>query len=187
MDLVSNWYMRQADPKMRSTGGIPVLYNKYAGHDNNRDSYMSNLAETTAINRQMFIEWIPQIMYNQHQTGPGGSVLFMAPFRDPFNYNYDPLVPMGIELVGMAIHNRFIAEGKPGAVTRGAANYSTWFNGGVRTTVGFHNQIGLLSEMHRQSHAHEHSALCRRGLCPTGTSRTRSCPRNGISASRSNT
>ncbi len=146
MDLVSNWYMRQADPKMRSTGGIPVLYNKYAGHDNNRDSYMSNLAETTAINRQTFIEWIPQILYNQHQTGPGGSVLFMAPFRDPFNYNYDPLVPMGIELVGMAIHNRFIAEGKPGAVTRGAANYSTWFNGGVRTTVGFHNMIGLLSE-----------------------------------------
>jgi hypothetical protein len=146
MDLVSNWYMREPEPTRRSTGGIPVLYNKYAGHDNNRDSYMSNLAETTAINRQMFIEWIPQIMYNQHQTGPAGSVLFMAPFRDPFNYNYDPLVPMGIELVGMAIHNRFIAEGKPGAVTRGAANYSTWFNGGVRTTVGFHNQIGLLSE-----------------------------------------
>ncbi|MBP1597034.1 MAG: peptidase carboxypeptidase [Acidobacteria bacterium] len=146
MELVSNWYMKEPEPTRRSTGGIPVLYNKYAGHDNNRDSYMSNLSETEAINRQMFIEWIPQIMYNQHQTGPAGSVLFMAPFRDPFNYNYDPLVPMGIELVGMAIHNRFIAEGKPGAVTRGAANYSTWFNGGVRTSVGFHNQIGLLSE-----------------------------------------
>jgi hypothetical protein len=146
MELVSNWYMRESEPTRRSTGNIPVLYNKYAGHDNNRDSYMSNLSETTAINRQLFIEWIPQIMYNQHQTGPAGSVLFMAPFRDPFNYNFDPLVPMGIELVGMAIHNRFIAEGKPGAVTRGAASYSTWFNGGVRTTTGFHNQIGLLSE-----------------------------------------
>ncbi len=119
MDLVSNWYMREAEPTRRSTGGLPVLYNKYAGHDNNRDSYMSNLAETTAIGRQVFIEWIPQILYNQHQTGPGGSVLFMAPFRDPFNYNTDPLVTTGIELVGMAAHNRFIAEGKPGAVTRG--------------------------------------------------------------------
>jgi hypothetical protein len=147
MDLVSNWYMREGEPTRRSTGGVPVLYNKYAGHDNNRDSYMSNLAETTAINRQLFLEWIPQIMYNQHQSGPAGSVLFMAPFRNPFNYNYDPLVPMGIELVGTAIHNRFIAEGKPGAVMRGAASYSTWFNGGVRTTTGFHNQIGLLSEI----------------------------------------
>jgi hypothetical protein len=95
----------------------------------------------------MYIEWIPQIMYNQHQSGPAGTVLFMAPFRDPFNYNQDPLVPMGIDLVGAAIHNRFIAEGKPGAVMRNAASFSTWFNGGIRTTTGFHNQIGLLSEI----------------------------------------
>src|SRR5512136_2906610 len=32
MELVSNWYMRSPDPKKRSTGTIPVLYNKYAGH-----------------------------------------------------------------------------------------------------------------------------------------------------------
>jgi hypothetical protein len=147
MDLVSNWYMREPEPTRRSTNTVPVLYNKYAGHDNNRDSYMSNLAETTAINRQMFIEWIPQIMYNQHQTGPAGSVLFCAPFRDPFNYFQDPLVPIGIDLVGAAMHNRFIAEGKPGAVMRSAASYSTWYNGGVRTTTGFHNQVGILTEI----------------------------------------
>ena len=50
-------------------------------------------------------------------------------------------------MVGATIHQRFITEGKPGAVQRGAASYSTWFNGGVRTTTGFHNQIGLLSEI----------------------------------------
>ena len=147
MELVSNWYMREADPKRRSTGGLPVLYSKYAGHDDNRDSFMVNLSETEAISRQMYIEWIPQIMYNQHQSGPAGSVLFCAPFRDPFNYNHDPLVPIGIDLVGAAMHNRFIAEGKPGAVMRKAASYSTWFNGGVRTATGFHNQIGILTEI----------------------------------------
>ena len=147
MELVSNWYMRNPDPKQRSTGGLPRLYQKYVGHDNNRDSYANNQPETEAISRQHFIEWNPLIVYNQHQSGPSGTVLFMAPFRDPFNYNYDPLVPQGIELVGAAIHSRFIAEGKPGAVQRGAASYSTWFNGGVRTTTGFHNQIGLLSEI----------------------------------------
>ncbi|HEX7486803.1 MAG TPA: M14 metallopeptidase family protein [Vicinamibacterales bacterium] len=146
MELVSNWYMRDPDPKKRSMN-IPRLYQKYVGHDNNRDSYANNQPETEAISRQQFIEWNPQIMYNQHQTGPAGTVLFMAPFRDPFNYNYDPLVPEGIEVVGAAIHQRFITEGKPGAVQRAAASYSTWFNGSVRTTTGFHNQIGLLSEI----------------------------------------
>jgi hypothetical protein len=146
MDLVSDWYMKESDPKKRNMA-IPRLYQKYVGHDNNRDSYIANQLETEIINRQMYIEWIPQIMWNQHQSGPAGSVLFMAPFRDPFNYNHDPLVFIGIDLVGSAIHNRFLAEGKPGAVMRNAASYSTWFNGGDRTTVGFHNQIGLLSEI----------------------------------------
>ncbi|MDR1523791.1 MAG: hypothetical protein LBS79_00850 [Tannerella sp.] len=146
MDLVSDWYMKESDPKKRNMN-IPRLYQKYAGHDNNRDSYIANLAETEIINRQMYIEWIPQVMWNQHQSGPAGTVLFMAPFRDPFNYNHDPLVFIGIDLVGTVIHNRFLAEGKPGAVMRNAASYSTWFNGGDRTTVGFHNQIGLLSEI----------------------------------------
>jgi hypothetical protein len=146
MELVSNWYMRNPDPKARSMN-IPRLYQKYVGHDNNRDSYANNQPETEAISRQQFIEWFPQVVYNQHQTGPAGSVLFMAPFRDPFNYNYDPLVPEGIELVGAAIHSRFMVEGKPGAVQRSGASYSTWFNGGVRTAAYFHNQIGLLSEI----------------------------------------
>ncbi len=146
MELVSNWYMKESDPKKRTMGGLPRLYHKYVGHDNNRDSFAINQPETEVISRQMFIEWIPQIMYNQHQSGPAGSVLFAPPFRDPFNYNQDPLVPMGIELVAANMHNRFIAENKPGAVLRNAAGFSTWFNGGVRTAAGFHNQIGILTE-----------------------------------------
>ena len=147
MELVSNWYMREPDEKRRSTGGIPVLYEKYAGHDNNRDSYMNNLPETEAVNRQLYIDWVPQIMYNQHQTGPAGAVLFVPPFRDPFNYNQDPLVPMGIDLVSTSIHNRFVTEGKAGAAMRSEASYSTWYNGGERTTTGFHNMIGILTEI----------------------------------------
>ena len=126
---------------------IPRLYQKYVGHDDNRDSYIANQPETEAVNHEMYIDWIPQIMFNQHQTGPAGSVLFFSPFRDPFNYNQDPLVPIGIDLVSAAVHERFIAEGKPGAVMRTGAPYSTWFNGGDRTTTGFHNQIGLLAEI----------------------------------------
>jgi len=146
MELVSNWYMREPDPRKRSTQYVPRLWEKYAGHDNNRDFYMSNLAETTNINRVLYQEWFPQIMYNHHQTGPAGAVIFAPPFRDPFNYNFDPLIPMQIEMVGAAMHSRFVVEGKPGSVMRSGSTYSTWYNGGLRTTTYFHNIIGLLTE-----------------------------------------
>jgi hypothetical protein len=146
MELVSDWYMREPDEKRRSTGGIPRLYQKYIGHDDNRDFYMMNMSESVNANRVMYREWFPAIMYNHHQTGPAGAVLFAPPFRDPFNYNFDPLIPLGIDTVGAAIHTRLAAEGKPGAVMRTGAPYSTWFNGGIRTTSYFHNQIGILTE-----------------------------------------
>ena len=146
MELVSNWYMREADEKRRSTGGVPRLYQKYIGHDDNRDFYMMNMSESVNANRMMYREWFPAIMYNHHQTGPAGAVLFAPPFRDPFNYNFDPLIPLGIDIIGAAIHTRLAAEGKPGAVMRTGAPYSTWFNGGIRTTSYFHNQIGILTE-----------------------------------------
>jgi hypothetical protein len=146
MELVSDWYMREADEKKRSTGGVPRLYQKYIGHDDNRDFYMMNMSESTNANKMMYREWFPAIMYNHHQTGPAGAVLFAPPFRDPFNYHFDPLVVLGIDTVGSAIHTRLAAEGKPGAVMRSATNYSTWFNGGIRTTSYFHNQIGILTE-----------------------------------------
>ena len=146
MDLVSDWYMRNPDPTKRSTSNIPRLYQKYIGHDNNRDSYLNSQPETENMSRVQFREWFPHIVYNHHQTGPTGAVLFAPPFRDPFNFNMDPLIPAQLDAVGAAMHTRFIAEGKPGAVTRRGANYSTWWNGGVRTTVYFHNMIGLLTE-----------------------------------------
>jgi hypothetical protein len=145
MQLVSSWYMKDADTLKRSMN-IPRLYQKYIGHDNNRDFYMSNQPETRNMNHVMYWDWFPQIVYNHHQTGPAGTVMFSPPFRDPFNYNFDPLVPIGIDIVGAAMHDRFIVEGKPGVTMRSGSSYSTWWNGGLRTTVYFHNMIGLLTE-----------------------------------------
>ena len=147
MELVSNWYMRNEDPLKREFGSIPVLYQKYVGHDNNRDYYLSAMAETTNVNRQFFREWFPQIIYNHHQTAPAGTVVFMPPFRDPFNYNYDPLVMSTLSEVGAAMHSRLIEEGKPGSTMRSGANYSTWNNGMERSITYFHNAVGLLTEI----------------------------------------
>ena len=146
MELVSDWYMREDDPLKRSTSDVPVLYNKYAGHDNNRDFYLSALSETTNINRVIYREWYPHIVYNHHQTGPSGTVMFAPPFRDPPNPNLDPLIITSLDGVGAAMHGRFVREGKGGTTMRSGASYSTWWNGGLRTTPYFKNMIGLLTE-----------------------------------------
>jgi hypothetical protein len=146
-ELVSSWYMRNPRPESRSLEGVPRLWEKYAGHDNNRDFYMLNLKESQNICRQLFVEWIPQIMYNHHQAGPPGSILAGPPFRDPFNYVFDPLVMTSLDAVGAAMVNRLNVEGKPGYTERSGSSYSTWYNGGLRTTTYFHNMIGLLTEI----------------------------------------
>jgi len=147
MEDIGNWYMREPDPKKRSTRGLPYLYQKYVGHDNNRDFYMVNMKETEIINHILYREWFPQIVYNHHQTGPSGAVLFAPPFREPYNFNYDPLLVLGIDVVGSAMHSRFMAEGKPGSTMREGAWYQTWWNGCLRCTPYFHNMIGILTEM----------------------------------------
>jgi hypothetical protein len=147
LELVADWYMREKDPARRSMSGLPVLYQKYVGHDNNRESLLMNMPESESIGRVLYREWFPQIMYNQHQSGPAGAVLFVGQMRDPSNPFLDPLMAPSMELVSAAIHTRFAAEGKPGATNRSFAGYQNWWNGGVRSTACFHNQIGILSEI----------------------------------------
>ena len=145
-DLVAGQYMREPDPRKRTTEGLPRLYQKYAGHDNNRDFYMGTQAETINMNRVLYHEWFPQIVYDHHQTGPAGTVMYAPPFNGPSNYLFDPLITQGIDLLGGAMQSRLAKEGKGGVTTRAGANYSTWWNGGLRTTAYFHNQIGLMTE-----------------------------------------
>ncbi len=147
-DLTAEWYMRNAVPEQRGSGpGIPRLYQKYIGHDNNRDFFASTQPESENMNRVLYREWSPQILYNHHQSGPAGTVLWAPPLRDPFNYNQDPMIPLGITQVAMAMHLRLAAEGKPGATMRSGGAYDGWWNGGLRNTATFHNIIGLLTEM----------------------------------------
>ncbi|MDQ8173285.1 MAG: M14 family metallopeptidase, partial [Gemmatimonadota bacterium] len=145
MELVTNWYMQEPD-KLRRNTNIPRLYEKYAGHDNNRDAYMNALAETRNMSQQLFVEWNPQIMYNHHQTGPTGTVMAAPPYRDPANYWFHPAMITGLDLVGAALNHRFVLEHKPGLTFRAGSNYSTWWNGGMRTVGYYHNQIGILTE-----------------------------------------
>ena len=56
-------------------------------------------------------------MYNQHQAGPAGSVLFFSPFGIHSTTIKTRWFPRH-RLVSAAVHERFLAEGKPSAVMR---------------------------------------------------------------------
>jgi hypothetical protein len=140
---VANWYMRHVGtPHERAP--LPELYHHYTGHDNNRDWFMLTQPESQAVARQLYHEWFPQILHNQHQEAPFPARIFVPPFEDPVNPLIPPLVVRGINTVGDAIARRLEQEGKTGAVSR--VQFDTWWNGGMRTAPYFHNMIGILTE-----------------------------------------
>jgi hypothetical protein len=140
--MVASWYRENLGKPWE--GRPPELWHKYVGHDDNRDWYMMNQLETRNGAKQLYSEWFPQIIYNQHQTGPFPSRIFVPPFDDPMNPNIPPLVMRGVNLVGDAMTRRLDQEGKRGAISR--VGFDTWWNGGMRTAPYFHNMIGILTE-----------------------------------------
>ena len=145
-DLVADWYMRNPDPAQRSLANLPRLYQKYIGHDNNRDFFASTQAETENINRALYHEWFPQILYNHHQSGPAGTIAWSSPQRDPYNYHLDPLLILGLQALGTHLAERAATEGKPGVTLASGASYDGWWNGGIRNTGNFHNILAILTE-----------------------------------------
>jgi len=64
-------------------------------------------------------------------------VIFTPPFRDPFNYNIDPMIVMGLDAVGFAIHQRFLEEDKPGFLGDLLARIFRQFGGGPTGSGSF--------------------------------------------------
>ena len=143
LDMVAHWYMQNAGTPYE-TAALPWLFQKYAGHDNNRDYFMLNLAETRHVSRMLFREWFPQIVYNQHQQPPFPARIFVPPYAEPLNPNIPSAVMEGINLIGAAIKERFALENKPGVLSY--FGFDAWWNGGLRSVPAFHNMHGILTE-----------------------------------------
>lgn len=143
LEIVGNWYRKQLGTPFETTSP-PWLYQKYVGHDNNRDWFMNNMPETYHVNDVLYHQWYPQIVYNQHQTAPSWARIFLPPFSNPVNPNIHPGITSGVNMVGQAMAQRFAIKDMPGAVANNT--YTMFWNGGGRTTPYYHNQIGILTE-----------------------------------------
>jgi hypothetical protein len=143
LDMVIDWYERSLGKPWEGTG-MPWLYQKYAGHDNNRDWFMLNLIETRLVTQVLYKRWLPNIVYDIHQMGNSGARLFVPPFFDPKNPNVHPLNDHMMLIIGGHMAAELTRAGKKGILN--SAMYDNWWQGGFRTTAYRHNITGILTE-----------------------------------------
>ncbi|MGC8758676.1 MAG: M14 family metallopeptidase [Bryobacteraceae bacterium] len=141
LDLVTAWYRRTLGTKFEGTSP-PELYQKYVGHDNNRDWYFFTQAETRAVVEKLHNVFRPQIVYDVHQMGPYGARMFVPPWLDPIEPNIDPLIAQLCNMVGMTMAADLTAAGRKGVVVN--AMYDYWTP--ARHYQSYHGGLRILSE-----------------------------------------
>ena len=141
--MIADWYMKYVGTPYEAAG-LPWLYQKYAGHDNNRDGFALNLPESQNLGRLMYREWMPQAYVDHHQMGSGNARLYIPPYAEPIRPGADPLVWREMSWWGAHMGNRLEAEGKTGVI--GNAIYSGWGHMGFHWITPFHNIAGMLTE-----------------------------------------
>ncbi|MFE9658124.1 M14 family zinc carboxypeptidase [Micromonospora sp. NPDC006431] len=101
----------------------PDLYQKYTGHDDNRDWFMITQPETQ-ISVALQNEWKPQVVQNLHQMGNSRGRIFIPPYLSPNDPNIDPITVQQTNSLGMEISRSLTAEGKKGV--QWGSTYDYW-------------------------------------------------------------
>jgi hypothetical protein len=153
MDMVAEWYQSNLNTPYE-TSPLPWLYQKYIGHDNNRDSFMLSVSETANINQLVNHDWYPHIFYNHHQRAPFPTLIFIPPDSEPTNPNLHPLLLRWQNFIGAAIAKAFESERKQGVISRFL--FDTWYPGYVTQVCDFHNIISTFSETFLYHYATPH-------------------------------
>jgi hypothetical protein len=141
VDIVTQWYRRTVGTKWEGTSP-PELYQKYVGHDNNRDWYIFSQPETRATISQLHNVWHPEIVYDVHQQGVGGSRIFIPPWLDPIEPNIDPILAQEMNMMGTSMASDLTAAGKTGIAIHAA--YDFWTPS--RHYQAFHGGLRILTE-----------------------------------------
>jgi Zinc carboxypeptidase len=140
VDIVTKWYRETLGTPYEGTSP-PELYQKYVGHDNNRDWYVFSQPETrlaVALQNQ----WHPQIVYDVHQQGSYASRMFVPPWLNPIDPNVDATLAQEGNYLGLGMAQDLTAAGKKGVVTN--ALYDFWTPS--RHYMAYHAGVRILSE-----------------------------------------
>jgi len=141
VDIVTRWYRRTLGTPFEGTGP-PELYQKYTGHDNNRDWYMFTQKETQLTIAKLHNVWHPQIVYDVHQMGPNAARIFVPPWLDPIEPNIDAILMQESNMIGTAMAADLTAAGQKGVAIH--AMYDFWTPS--RHYQAFHGGMRILTE-----------------------------------------
>ena len=125
-NIVVNWY-RQNVGTPYETSPLNELYQKYIGHDNNRDAYMLNVVESRVVART-WRQWEPQIIYVHHQTAPFPTRIWLPPFAEPITPRVAGLMSREVNTIGMTIAQALETNGQVGATHMGKG-FDAWYPG----------------------------------------------------------
>lgn len=142
MDMVADYYNQYKDTKYEG-GLIPFLYQKYVGHDNNRDFITLTQPETKAISKLTSREWFPQVMVEKHQMGLTGPRYFVPPYHDPIAQNVDAELYTWANLFGQNMLNDLTAKGFQGVSQQNL--FDNYWPGSTETCL-WKNVISMLTE-----------------------------------------
>jgi hypothetical protein len=125
-------------------GGLPWLYQTYAGHDNNRDGDYMNLRESQHFAKILYRDWPPQAYIDHHHMGSYGARFFVPPYCDPIRPFADPLIWREISWYGAHIAYKLEENRFQGVLN--SAQFSGWGHFGWHWITLFHNIAGMLTE-----------------------------------------
>jgi hypothetical protein len=141
--MVADWYQKTLGTEYEGSS-LPWLYHKYAGHDNNRDAFQTNLVESRYVAKILFREWNPQAYVDHHHQSSYGARIYVPPYAEPIRPHGDPLVWREMSWYGAHIAYKEEEGGKSGVLNM--AQYSGWGHFGFHWITPFHNIAGMLTE-----------------------------------------
>ncbi len=151
-NIVANWY-RQNLGTQYEIAPLPVLYQEYVGHDNNRDGYMLNMIESR-VETKATMETQPLVFYTHHQTAPFPGRIYLPPFADPISGNMHPLMLRWLNLIGTTIAQYLDQDGLQGSMHQ--ETFDVWYPGYNDNIGNFRHTISFFTETALYSYATPH-------------------------------
>ncbi len=142
-DIVVHWYRENVGTPYE-VAPLHELYEKYVGHDNNRDAYMLNTIENRVVERT-WRHWEPQLIHVHHQSSPFPTRIWLPPFAEPIAPRVPPIMSREANAVGMDIAQRLETENRPGATHMGTG-FDAWYPGYIDYMPMLQNEVAYWTE-----------------------------------------
>lgn len=141
--MVTDWYNRWLGTEYEGSG-LPWLYHKYTGHDNNRDAFHLQQVEAQMLARILYREWYPQAYADMHHMGSYGARYYIPPLGNPRSEDVDPIIWVEQELYG-AMMSVMLEQADKTGIESGVSYHGLLFSG-FDYTPCWHNICAMLTE-----------------------------------------